>query len=336
MSALFAATYPGRTRALIVYGSYAKGLASDDYPWAPGPEQVQLATEMIDAEWGQGVFLGLYAPSAVGDEAFSSWWARYQRLAGSPSMAKAVSRLATEVDIRSILPAISVPTLVLHRVGDRLWPIDGARYLAAEIPGARLVELEGVDHIPFVGDTELIADEIETFLTGTRHSTAPGRQLLTVLFTDIVGSTERAVELGDRRWRAVLDQHDDLTREQVKRFGGRAIKSTGDGFLATFDGPTRGVECADAIRAGVATHGIEVRAGLHTGECEIRGEDVAGMAVHIGARVAGLAEAGEILVSRTVRDLAVGSEIDFELRGSHSLKGVADDWELFAVPPMTT
>ena len=330
MCALFAATYPERTLSLIMYGSYARGLGSEEFPWAPAREQIDLALEMMEAEWGRGVLLDLYAPSVAGDPEFVRWWGRYQRQAASPSMARVVVELAAEIDITDVLPAISVPTLVLHRSGDLLWPVEAGRYVAEHIPGARLVELDGMDHWPFVGDTEALTGEIESFLTGARQAPPPDRQLLTVLFTDIVGSTERAAELGDRRWRALLESHDDVVREAVGRFRGREVKSTGDGFLVTFDGPARGIDCARAIAARVRSLGVEVRAGLHTGECEIRGDDVGGVAVHIGARISALAGPGEVLVSSTVRDLVAGSGIDFEARGAHTLKGVPGEWSLFA------
>lgn len=331
MCALFAATHPGRTRALIMYGSYAKGLADAGYLWAPTREQIELVTELIEETWGTGVLLDIFAPTVAEDEAFVAWWAHYQRLSASPSMAKAVLRLAAEIDIREILPTISVPTMVLHRTGDRAWAVEGARFIAERIPDAKLVELEGEDHFPIVGDVESLVGEVESFLTGARRAADPDRQLLTVLFTDIVGSTERAAELGDRRWRELLDLHDELVRKQLERFRGTEIKTTGDGFLITFDGPARGVECAAAITAATGTQGVDVRAGLHTGECEVRGTDVAGIAVHIGARIAGLAGAGEVLVSSTVKDLVVGSGIEFEPRGHPPLKGVTDEWELYAV-----
>ena len=218
MSALFAATHADRTEALIMYGSYARGSATDDYPWAPEWDQVEAAAQMIDAEWGKGLWLDVYAPSVAADPEFARWWAHYQRVAASPAMAKAVVRLAAEIDIRDVLPAISAPTLVLHRSGDFLWPVEGARFVAESIPGARLVELPGEDHFPFAGDVELLLDEVESFLTGTRHVPEPDRRLLTVLFTDIVESTEQLAELGDRRWRGLLERHDALIRAELKRF----------------------------------------------------------------------------------------------------------------------
>jgi class 3 adenylate cyclase len=331
MSALFAATHPDRTRALIMYGSYAKGLADEQYPWAPEPEQIEAAAAMIAETWGSGMWLDAYAPSIADDPTVVRWWARYQRLAASPAMAEAVIRLAAEIDIREVLPVISVPTLVLHRTGDLLWPVEGARFVAERIPDARLVELPGIDHFPFAGDTESWLAEVELFLTGKLDAPEVDRQLLTVLFTDIVGSTERAAELGDRRWRDLLERHDATVRAELGRHGGREVKTVGDGFLATFSGPARAIGCARAIAASVQPLGLEVRAGLHTGECEVIDNDIAGMAVNIGARVGGLASPGEVLASSTVKDLVVGSGIEFEPRGRHSLKGVPGEWNLFAV-----
>jgi class 3 adenylate cyclase len=332
MCALFAATHPQRTRALVMYGSYAKGIAGEGYPWAPQQVQVDLGGEMIEEEWGTGVMQDVYAPSTLGDDEFSRWWAQYQRLSASPSMAKAAAKLAAEVDIRDVLPAISVPTLVLHRKDDSLWPVEGARYIAEQIEDAKLIELDGIDHFPFAGDGEAIISEIEAFLTGAQHEPVPERQLLTVLFTDIVDSTEKGADMGDQRWRELLEGHDETVRKQFERFRGREVKTTGDGFLATFDGPARGIQCARAIAAAVRPLGIEVRAGLHTGECEIRGDDIAGITVNIGARISALAGAGEVLVSGTVKDLVVGSDIEFEPRGEQVLKGVPGEWAVFAVP----
>jgi class 3 adenylate cyclase len=313
-----------------MYGSYARGIATEDYPWAPVREQVELGSEMIEEEWGSGVLLDVYAPSVAGDPDFATWWAQYQRLAASPGMAKSVAQLAAEVDIREVLPAIKVPTLVLHRSGDLLWPVDGAEFISQQIEGSRLVVSEGIDHFPFVGDTEPLLSEVEAFLTGSRAEPDPDRRLLTVLFTDIVDSTKRGAELGDRRWRELLELHDRTVRDQIDRHRGRAVKSTGDGFLATFDGPARGIRCAQGIAAAIRPLGIEVRAGLHTGECEIRGEDIAGIAVNIAARVSDLAGPSEVLVSSTVRDLVVGSDFDFEPRGAQALKGIPGEWGLFA------
>jgi class 3 adenylate cyclase/pimeloyl-ACP methyl ester carboxylesterase len=329
MCALFAASHPERTEALIMYGSYAKGIAGDDYPWAPLQEQVDLGGEMIEEEWGTGVMLEVYAPSKLDDPDFARWWAQYQRQAASPGMARATARLASEVDIREVLPAISVPTLILHRKHDSLWPVEGARYISEQIEGAELVELEGIDHFPFVGDSEAVFGEVESFLTGSRRMPEPERQLLTVMFTDIVDSTKRGAEMGDRLWHNLLDGHNEVVREQLERFRGREVSTAGDGFLATFDGPARGIACAEEITRAVRPLGIEVRAGLHTGEVEIRGEDIGGMTVNIGARISAMAGPGEVLVSGTVKDLVVGSDIEFEPRGSHPLKGVPGEWDVF-------
>jgi class 3 adenylate cyclase len=330
MCALFAATHPERTRALVMYGSYAKGIADDEYPWAPQRVQVDLGTTMIEEEWGTGVMLDVYAPSMIGDDEFAAWWARYQRLSASPGMARAAAELAAEMDIRKVLPAISVPTLVVHRKGDSLWPIEGARFIAEQIPGAELAEIEGIDHFPFAGEPEAIASAIEAFLTGSRHEPEPERQLLTVLFTDIVDSTQRGSDLGDRRWRELLEGHDEVVRELLDRFRGREVKTTGDGFLATFDGPARAIRCATAVVAAVGALGLQMRAGVHTGECEVLGEKLAGQAVHVGARVAAQAGPGEVLVSSTVRDLIAGSGIELEDRGLHTLKGIEEERRLYA------
>jgi len=236
-----------------------------------------------------------------------------------------------QIDIRQTLSAIRVPTLVLHRSGDLDTSIEEDRYLAAHIPGARFVDLPGADHLPWVGDQDTLVDEVQEFLTGTRPAAEPDRVLATVVFTDIVASTERAAELGDRRWRDLLFSHHAIVRRELERFRGREVKTVGDGFLATFDGPARAVRCACAIRDGVGELGLSIRAGLHTGECELIGDDVGGIAVHIGARVAATARAGEVLVSSTVKDLVVGSGIQFVDRGSHRLKGVPGSWRLFAV-----
>jgi class 3 adenylate cyclase len=236
-----------------------------------------------------------------------------------------------EIDVRDVLDSIHVPTLVIHRKGDRIAPVEGARLIAERVEGARLVELDESDHLPFVGDVDRIADEVEEFLTGHRRGGRRDRVLATVLFTDIVDSTRRASDLGDRRWGELRSRHDQITRRQLERFRGREVKTLGDGFLATFDGPARAVECACAIRDGVQTLGIDVRAGLHTGECELENGDITGMAVNIGARVGALAQPGEVLVSRTVKDLTVGADLAFEERGEHTLKGVPGRWNLFAI-----
>ena len=331
MSALFAATYPERTRALIMYGSYAKRVWSADYPWAPTPEQRQVFFDAIKNGWGGVVDLDTLAPGAMNDERFKQWWAAYLRHSASPADALALAKMNTEIDIRHILPAIHVPTLIIHRSGDLDNSVGGSRYMAQQIPNAKFVELAGNDHLPWVGDTEKLLNEIEIFLTGELHISEPDRVLATCLFTDIVSSTETAQSLGDERWRNLLRSHNDVVRKQLILYKGREIKTTGDGFLATFDGPARAVRCACAIRDEVRHLGIEIRAGLHTGECEIFDDDISGIAVHIAARVMSKAMPREVLSSGTVKDLVAGSGIQFEKKGLFSLKGIPGEWEIYAV-----
>ena len=327
LTALFAATYPERCRALVLYGTFAR-FAS----WLPTEEALAEFLGYIDQAWGTGGSLPLFAPTRANDPSFQRWWGRFERLGASPAAASALMRMNSQIDISGILPTIRVPTLVIHRTEDVTINVEGGRYLAEHIPGARYLELPGTDHIPFVGDNAgEIADAIEEFLTGARAPVTVDRVLATVLFTDIVGSTEKAAALGDRRWRDLLDNHHATIRRNLVRFRGHEIKSTGDGILATFDGPARGVRCACAIADEIRPLGIEVRAGLHTGECEMIDDDVGGIAVHIGARVASLAGAGEVLVSSTVKDLVAGSGLRFGDRGSRSLKGVPGEWRIFAV-----
>lgn len=329
---LFTATYPERVAALVLYGSTPRFSAADDFPWGASETECEEMYEETDRDWGDGALLDRFAPSLATDAAMRELWGRFQRAGASPAMAVKVMRAMMEIDVRDILASIHVPTLVIHRSGDRVSPVEGARLTAERIEGARYVELDEPDHLPFLGDTERIGDEVEEFLTGTRRARVRDRVLATVMFTDIVASTHRASELGDRRWRELMRRHDEIVRRQLDRFRGREVKTLGDGFLATFDGPARGVECACAIRDGVRPLGIEVRAGLHTGECELIGDDVGGIAVAIGARVGALADASEVLVSSTVKDLVVGADLAFEDRGSHDLKGVPGEWLLFAVP----
>ena len=329
---LFTATYPERVSALVIYGSTPRFSATADFPWGASDEQAEALRDEIERAWGEGALLDVFAPSAVGNPQVRELWARFVRAGASPAMALKVMRSMMEIDVREILPSIHVPTLVIHRSGDLIAPVEGARMIAERIDGARFVELDEPDHLPFLGDTERIGDEVEEFLTGTRRARASDRVLATVLFTDIVDSTERAAESGDRGWRQLLDRHDAIVRRQLERFRGNEVKTLGDGFLATFDGPARGVECACAIRDAVRPLGIEVRAGLHTGECELLDNDIGGIAVAIGARVGAAAGASEVLVSSTVKDLVVGADLAFEDRGSHDLKGVPGEWQLFAVP----
>ncbi len=326
MSILFAATYPERTSALVVYGSFPEF----SY-WIPTPEALEQLLTKIEQGWGTCVTLPMFAPSFVEDAQFRHWWARFERSGASPGAVKALMRMNSEINISHVLPAIRVPTLILHRAEDTAVAVEGSRFMAERIPGAKYVELSGRDHVPMLGDADAILDEIEEFLTGTRLGAETDRALLTVLFTDIVGSTERAAELGDRRWRDLLDSHRAVMRHELARYRGREVATTGDGFLATFDGPARAIRCAIGAREAVRQLGLEIRAGLHTGECELLGEDVGGIAVHIGARVAASAMPGEVLVSSTVKDLVAGSGLQFEDRGTHTLKGIPDEWRLFAV-----
>ena len=324
MSMLFAATHPDRTRALALYGTYAH------YPtWVLSGEKLKAFIEAVERDWGTGDSIRFFMSSRASDEAARRGWARWERQGGSPSTAVALTRMNYEIDVRHILPAIRVPTLVLHRIGDTRVAVEGGRYLGAHITGARYVELPGEDHVPF-DITDRLADEIEEFLTGSRAEAEPDRVLSTVMFTDIVDSTKRAAELGDRGWRVLRDRHDDAVRQELARFRGREVKTLGDGFLATFDGPARAVRCASAIIDRVRPLGMDVRSGLHTGEIEIQRDDVGGIAVHIAARVVGLAGTGEVLVSSTVRDLVAGSGLRFHDRGSHAAKGLSEPLRLFA------
>jgi class 3 adenylate cyclase len=331
MGVLFAATYPSRTTALILYGAWASMTRTTEYPWGLPPQAVEKALAEIEEGWPRGDALDVLAPSVAGDNAFKQRWARYQRMSASVGAAVGIMRMNFQTDVRSALPLISAPTLIIQRSGDRLVRPEHGRFLADHISDAKYLELPGEDHLFFLGDNEPVLGEIEEFLTGSRHASDTDRVLATVLFTDIVGSTERAAHLGDRAWRELLDAHDGVVRRQLDRFRGREVHTVGDGFLATFDGPGRAIRCACAIRDAVRALGIEVRAGLHTGEVEVRGDDVAGMAVHIGARVSAGAAPGEVLVSSTVKDLVAGSGIEFADRGDHELKGVPGTWKLFAV-----
>jgi pimeloyl-ACP methyl ester carboxylesterase len=333
MCVLFAATYPERTTALITLGSFAKRRdPDDDYPWAPDADDREETAVDVERNWGhlRPQDVEYYAPSRVGDEAFVQNLERYFRRAGSPGAAAALLRMNSYIDVRDVLPAIRVPALVLHRTGDHDVNVAEGRYLASKMVGAKFVELPGADHWIAAGNVDELADEIEEFLTGTRPMPEPDRVLATVLFTDIVGSTERAAELGDRRWRELLGAHDAAVRRELERFRGREVDTAGDGFLATFDGPARAVRCALSAGEAVRQLGIEVRAGIHTGECELDGEKVRGIAVHTGARIASLAAPGEVLVSQTVKDLVSGSGLAFDDRGAHVLKGVPGEWRVYA------
>jgi class 3 adenylate cyclase len=330
MAMLYAATHPERTRALVLYAGMARVTSAPGYEWPGTPQERQRRLEHIFAAWGTGERLALIAPSMAGDTALRGWFGRLERLAASPGQLRLLIDIAGETDVRDVLPSIAAPTLVLHRREDPMIDVRHSRYIAAHIPDAQYVELEGRDNLLVVGDSERILAAVERFLTGAHTPPEPDRVLATVMFTDIVGSTETAARLGDRAWRELLARHDELSRVQLARFRGRAVKSLGDGFLATFDGPARAIRCALELRDAVHELGVELRAGLHTGECEAIGDDVGGLAVHIGARVGALAAPREVLVSNTVKDLVVGSGIDFADRGEHALKGVPGTWRLWA------
>jgi len=332
MCVLFAATFPERTSALVLGASYARRRWAPDHPWGLDEETQQRILDAYEERWGRiGFGSRSLAPTLADDERFQVWYAQAQRFSGTPASAREWFRVTMDIDVRDVLPAIRVPTLVIHRSGDRVIPVESGRYLSEHIPDAKYVELPGHDHFPFVGDIDAIVDEVEEFLTGSRRVRESDRVLATVLFTDIVGSTELAAELGDRRWTELLAEHHRLVRAELDRHRGKVVRIEGDGTLSTFDGPARAVRCASAIRDAVRDLGIEVRAGLHTGEIELAETGVEGIAVHIGARIAALARASEVLASSTVKDLVVGSGIEFEERGTHALRGVPGEWHLHAV-----
>ena len=331
MCVLFTATYPDRTAALVLVGCYAKRIRSDDYPWAPAPDDRDREIEETETRWGSPDMLRALAPSKANDEAFERWVGRYLRQSASPKAAAALLRMNTHIDVRDILPTIRVPTVLIYRTDDVDVHVDEGRYIAEQIPGARFVELPGRDHLIFTGDSAAIQDEIEEFLTGVRRGPEPDRVLATVLFTDVVGSTELATRLGDHAWRDLLARHHAAIRRELERWRGREVDTAGDGFLATFDCPARAIRCAVAAVESVRGLGMEIRAGVHTGELEVANGDLRGIAVHIGSRVSGLAGAGEVLVSRTVADLVAGSGIVLADRGEHELKGVPGSWRVYAV-----
>jgi pimeloyl-ACP methyl ester carboxylesterase len=331
MCALFAATYPERASALVMSGCYPKWIRAADYPWAPTREDHEAAFLAYERNWGTPIGFKIVAPSVANDEQCRNWWARNLRLGASPTSGIALYRMNIEIDIRNVLSSIHVPTLLLHREGDRLINVEKSRYMATRIPGAKYVELKGVDHLPWFGDSETVLAEIEEFLTGMRPVASIERVLSTVLFVDVVGSTEHAVSIGDSRWRDVLGLFHQCARQEIDRFRGRLISTAGDGIFANFDGPARAVRCAMALRERVDGIGLKLRTGLHTGECEVVGDNLAGIAVHIGARIAATAEIGEILASSTVKDLVAGSGLHFASRGRRALKGLREEWELHAV-----
>lgn len=332
MCMVFAALYPERASALVLRGTGPRFATGPDWPWGWTEEAAAPRLDVAEQNWGTGRVLPFFIQGVSDDDRAREETGRFERFAASPGAARQLLEMNLRVDVRSVLPAISAPTLVMHRSGDYVAPVEAGRYSAEHIPGATFVELPGDFHLSArPGDEDEAMDLVEQFLTGTRGDHEIDRVLATVLFTDIVGSTERASVLGDQAWRDLLDRHDRITRQELERFSGREIKTLGDGFLAAFDGPGRAVRCARAITDEARGIGIEVRCGLHSGECEVRDNDLAGIAVHIGARIGGLAQPGEVLVSTTVKDLVLGSGIEFSDRGEHDLKGVPGTWKLFAV-----
>ncbi|HET6771537.1 MAG TPA: adenylate/guanylate cyclase domain-containing protein [Actinomycetota bacterium] len=331
MTMLFAATHPDRTSALVLYAPVAKTVATPDFPFGKRPEDQQAFVERFVREMGTGRNLALQAPSRAGDERFVAWWARFERLVASPSGYEELAGIFTEVDVRQALTAIHAPTLVIHRLDDRIVFSPQVQYVADQIKGARLVELPGVDHVPFIGDADAILDEVEEFVTGARPAPRTDRVLATVLFTDIVGSTERQASLGDRGWTTLVKQHHAAIREVLTRFRGLEQDTAGDGFYVRFDGPAHAIQCAQEIVRAVRELGIEVRAGVHTGECDILEGKCSGLSVSIGARVMDHAGPSEVLVSQTVKDLTAGSGLVFEDAGEHELKGVPNSWRLYRV-----
>jgi len=331
MSALFAATYPARASALVMVGAFSRRVRAPDHPWGPTREQSIAFAEEVERDWGGAVGIEARWPSQAGDERCRRWWAHWLRSSASPAAAAALLRMNMEIDIRQVLPAVRVPTLLMHSRNDRVIEFGASQYMCEQISGAKLVELQGIDHVPWGCDSDRILDEVEEFLTGARLGAEADRLLVTVMFTDIVRATERAAVLGDRAWHDLLESHHRLVRRELERFRGLEIDTAGDGFLATFDGPARAVRCASAISREVRALGLEIRAGLHTGECEVMGGKVAGIAVHTGARVATHAQPGEVLVSSTVKDLVAGSGLSFQDRGVQRLKGIPNEWRLFAV-----
>jgi class 3 adenylate cyclase/DNA-binding SARP family transcriptional activator len=332
LAALFGAAHPERTRALALYGGWGCTVGDESYRAMPGRERFEEFAADVQRSWDDmGPFLALWAPTYEHDPAVREWWTRALHRGASPASAVAWLRMLADFDIRGVVGAIHTPTLVLHRAGDRIITVENGRWLAASIPGAEYVELAGDDHLWWLGDQDALLDEVERFLVGTAPAREPDRVLATVLFTDIVDSTRRATELGDRRWRDLMARHEAIVRDRLARFRGHEVKTLGDGFLSRFDGAARAIRCAAAIRDAVLPLGLELRAGLHTGEVEVVEDDVHGIAVAIAARVAATAAPGEVIVSRTVRDLVAGSGIEFEDRGTHDLRGVEDDWQLYAL-----
>jgi pimeloyl-ACP methyl ester carboxylesterase/class 3 adenylate cyclase len=331
MAMLFAATHPDRTRALVLYAPVAKTVATPDFPYGKTPEEQRVFFERFVREVGTGQNLALQAPSVAADEPFVRWWARFERLVASPSAFEELGRIFTDVDVRDVLPAIHVPTMVIHRKGDAIVLGRQARFVADQIQGATYVQFPGEDHLPFIGDADAIVDEVEQFVTGRRPIRETDKVLATILFTDIVDSTKRQAELGDRGWKELLERHHGMVRQLLTQYRGEEQDTAGDGFYVRFDGPARAIRCAQDIIETVRPLGIEVRAGLHTGECEIVDGKCSGLSVSIGARVMANAGPSEVLVSRTVKDLTAGSGVTFQDAGEHELKGVPDRWHLYRV-----
>jgi class 3 adenylate cyclase len=331
LAALFAAAHPERCVSLVLYGVCARWLQAPDYPAGRPPEVARLFSERWIEGWGTGGSLQVLAPSRSADPEFRRWWGRFERSSVRPALVRPIIETIEQTDIRDVLPAIRVPTLVLHRSGDRLIDVANGRYLSAQIPNARYVELRGEDHMYFAGDADGLLDEVQEFVTGSRGHGEGDTVLATVMFTDIVQSTELAAQLGDARWRHLLEDHHRVVQHLVAAYRGQIVRSTGDGILATFDGPARAIRCALAVVDAARRLNLDLRAGLHTGELELAGDDLAGVTVHIGARITDLAEPSEVLVSGTVRDLVVGSNLSFEFRGIEALKGVPGEWRLFTV-----
>jgi class 3 adenylate cyclase len=331
MSILFAATYPERVSSLVCCGGMARSTEAEGYPWgAPAQALRESGAELILPHWGDGAMIDVAAPSQSGNPKERAFFGRMERASASPGMLLGLAAMFLDIDVRDVVPTVHTPALVVHRRHDRLVNIGHGRWLAEHLPDARLVEVPGNDHSLVYEEAELVYAEIQEFLTGVHYEPEPERVLATVLFTDIVDSTRTAAEFGDRRWREILERHQGDVRAALTQFGGREVKSIGDGFLATFDGPARAIRCARAILESSGELGIHVRAGVHTGECEVMGDDIGGIAVHIAARVSALAGPSEVLVSRTVKDLVAGSGIEFADRGTHTLKGVPDEWQLYA------
>lgn len=329
LATVFAAHHPTRCTALILYGAFAQFKA-----WFPTEQDLEVLFQYIDSSWGSGESLPLFAPTNAADFVLKEWWGRFERMGADPRSAIDLMRMNSQIDITAVLPSVQAPTLVIHRTGDTTIDFDGGLLLAERIPNATLVALPGPDHLPWVGEDPLrIVDEIEQFLTGNRSTPATDRFLATILFTDIVGSTATATEVGDRRWANLLHAHDEIVRSAITHYGGKEIKSLGDGFLATFDAPGRAIRCGLVIREAVRRLGIEIRAGIHTGEIRSVNGDVQGLSVHVAARVAAVASPGEVFVTRTVKDLIAGSGLELEYQGVHELKGVEDEWQLYRARP---